>query len=79
MKILFNRYSYAILVVLAVAFLAIIIGGFTWGIGDIVTESNEAVNARLSTGQAPSFDLTGASALDYRGAPPANISTSTAQ
>jgi len=55
-----------LLVILALLFLAIIIGSFVWGVGDIVGEVNMALKytpPQTKTG----FDLQDAAKLDWRG------------
>ena len=67
MKTLFRHYPEATLAVLAVVFLGIIIGYFSWGIGDVAVEVNRAVQANVSSGTNASFNLEGAEDLHLPG------------
>ena len=59
-----------LLVILAMVFLAIIIGYFVWGIEYIVSESTKATKPPASANQIPSFNIPAAANLDYRGTLP---------
>ena len=67
MKHFFREHHDSILIALAVLFLGVLIGYFSWGIGQVVTEVNRAANAKGGgVGNAP-FDIRGAQRLDLRG------------
>ena len=67
MRKFLRKYPQALLITLAVVFLGLVIGYYTWGIGQVVGEVNRAVNAKGSGDTGTSFDLTGAASLDLRG------------
>jgi hypothetical protein len=67
MKNLLRKYPQAALVTLALLLLAIIIAYYVWGIGDVVTAVNQAVNDKVSAGKTTGFDLQDAKNLNLRG------------
>ncbi len=76
MKQFFERHIPGLIVVLAVVFLAAIAAYFSWGVGFLVDQAGRAANPQGSGAVVPGFNLTGASRLDYHGAPPAPVATS---
>jgi hypothetical protein len=67
MKQFLRSHTNTILVFLAIVFLGLIIAYFSWGIGYLVQEVNQANSNKITATSIPSFDLQGASMLDYRG------------
>ena len=72
-----RTHTNSVLIVLAVLFLALIIGYFFWGVGYLVTQLNQANAGNASVSQQPSFNFKAAAALDYRGIAPQAVTTST--
>lgn len=70
MKHFLRNHTNTILVFLAIVFLAVIVGYFTWGIGYVVTEVNQANTGKASAAAVPGFNLNAAAALNYRGVGP---------
>lgn len=70
MRHFLRNHTNTILVFLAVVFLAVIVGYFTWGIGYAVTEVNEANTGKASAAAVPGFNLNAAAAINYRGVAP---------
>ncbi len=67
MKKTFRQYPETMLIILAVVFLAAIIGVFSWGIGVVVVQVNRVEGAAQPTANHIDFNLSGAKALDLRG------------
>ncbi len=67
MRKFLRKYPQALLITLALFFLAVIVISFTWGIGQVVSEVDRAVNTQGSENSSVNFDLKGAAALDLRG------------
>ncbi len=55
-----------LLIILAVFFLAFVVGFYLWGMNDIVTTVNKALNY-VPQQQDTGFDLQSAAKLDWRG------------
>ena len=67
MKRFLKNYTNTLLAVLAVIFLAILIGYFVWGIGYVVSEVDKANASQIANTQISDFNISAAAALDYRG------------
>ena len=63
----FKKYPEASLATIAIVFLAIILGSFSWGVGAVFTAVDGAVNFAGANQGAANFNLTAASQLDFRG------------
>ena len=66
MKKFFRFHPDALLILLAIGFMAVVIGYYTWGINNVVVQANRALEANPPT-QASGFDLQAASQVDFRG------------
>jgi hypothetical protein len=67
MKNIFRKHPDALLIGLAVAFLALIVFSFIWGVGGVVSEIDRAMNAKGTGVGSVDFDLKSASKVDWRG------------
>ena len=67
MKKLLRKHQESVLVVLAAVFLALIVAYFVWGVDDVITEVNQATNAKGSSNGSVEFDIQGAASLNLRG------------
>lgn len=67
MKRFLRNHVNALLAIFALMLLVGIIAYFGWGIGDIITEVNEANHDQIAGSPPPEFDLQSAASLDYRG------------
>jgi hypothetical protein len=66
MKKFIRNHPDTILIVLALAFLATIIGLYFWGVNSVVLTVNQALNY-IPPEQSVGFNLSGAAKLDWRG------------
>lgn len=77
MHTLLRKKSFYLLVGLAIFFLAVVIGFYSWGIGYLVIAVNQANNGNPAGQTSPAqFNLDAAAKLDYRGTLPADAATS---
>jgi hypothetical protein len=67
MKNFFRKYEEASLVVLALLLVAFIVIYFAWGIGYVVSETDNALDAQGVVAQNGGFNLTGAQMLNLHG------------
>ena len=66
MKKILSNHPEAVILALAVVFLAVVAGFYLWGVGKIVNVTSQALNStRPAT--VTGFDLSQASQLDLRG------------
>lgn len=66
MKSFLRSHSEAVLIACALFFLAMIVGFYWWGVGNVVTAVNASLNYTPSQ-QSAGFDLPAAGKLDLRG------------
>jgi len=67
MKKLLRKYPETVLITLAIAFIAIIILYFTWGVGAVVGQVDRVEDSNGAGGGTASFNLQGAQQLNLRG------------
>lgn len=67
MKTFLRHHPEVLLIFLAAIFLAVIISYYVWGVGQMVTQVNTAVNTNGTSGGDVTFDLVTARSLDLRG------------
>jgi hypothetical protein len=67
MTTLFKKYSNIALSLLALVFLAVIVGYVAWSVGVFTTEAGVAFSLPAKPAEPISFDLKGAASLDLRG------------